>query len=287
MKPKTLTLGESQARNVYRCVSLEINPDANKRTNWEKQLAHTWGTGDRGEWSHGFCKGCGNDLGDCTGNTVEMLGETISIPVTVCTDCMDIVRTHYNGEGAIPESISLAPKWDEKCPDRLKPVILGEIRPAAIDWGAYQKALEWRTDAPKGLALMGDQGAGKTTALWALFKQLETEGINPILLGSLEMARILAEAARDIKAVTWMYRCRVLMIDDLGKEKATASVAALFWEVLNERYNRNLPIIVTSRFTGEEFEARFGEPHLGEDIRRRMNALCKPLRFTVAASVAA
>jgi hypothetical protein len=274
------TQGRVESRNVHESVGLEINIEPHRRTEWERRLTKTWGTGDRGEWSHGICKGCGTEI-DTTPTQIDVAGSQIPIPVTVCEPCMGLVRSHYATETQEAETVSKTPKWDEKCPERLMPVILGTIAPNSIDWPAYRQVKEWNVDANKGMALIGDQGSGKTTALWALFRELELVGINPILLNSVEMGRILGEAARDIKAVTWMYRCRVLMIDDLGKERASPGVASLLWEVLNERYNRNLPVIVSSRFRGDDFEKRFSEPHLGEDIRRRMNALCAPIRFTV------
>lgn len=280
-RPKP-TATRADTVNVLNATGLEINNEPQKRRAWEKQLAHTWGMGDRGEgWTHGMCKGCARDI-DPTPTVAEMFGERIELPSTVCDDCMTLVRSFYDPSGAAEvQEVSSCPKFDAKCPERLLPVVLGEIRPPRIDWQAFDKVKGWQL-GQKGLALMGEEGSGKTTALWALFRELELQGEAPVFLGSLEMARVLAEAARDIRDVSWMARCRVLIIDDLGKEKATASVAALFWEVLNERYNRNLPLIVSSRFTGDEFVARFGETHLGEDIRRRMNAICQPVRFTLS-----
>jgi DNA replication protein DnaC len=278
MKPQITSTGVVEARNVEDAVGLKIEAEPARRTHWERQLVSTWGKGNRGEWSHGICKGCIQEI-DSSPTCVAVAGSPIVIPSTVCEPCMELVRLHYSSEN-LEEIISATPKWDERCPERLKPVILNQIRPKTIDWQAFAKANDWTPAESKGMALMGDQGSGKTAALWSIFRKLEQSGTAPILLGSLEMGRILGEAARDIKAVSWMHRCKVLMIDDLGKERASPGVASLFWEVLNERYNKNLPIIVSSRFTGEEFERRFGEEHLGQDIRRRMNELCRPVKFT-------
>lgn len=277
MKSNITPIGTVEARNVEFATGLKIEMDPARRSPWERRLTQAWSSGDRGEWSYGICKGCMAEI-DSAPTCVNVAEQILEIPSTVCEDCMGLVRAHYSPQGH-DEVISATPKWDEKCPERLKPVILSQIRPKVIDWQAYTAASEWSPSELKGVALIGDQGSGKTTALWSLFRKLEQQGLNPILLGSLEMGRILGEAARDIKAVSWMHRCRVLMIDDLGKERASPAVASLFWEVLNERYNKNLPVIVSSRFTGEEFEKRFGEEHLGEDIRRRMNELCRPIKF--------
>ncbi len=276
------TCDRTDTANVFKSTALRISNEPQYRRPWEQQLAHTWGAGEKGEWIAGLCKGCARSI-DATPTTAEVLDTLIELPSTVCPECMTLVRDFYNGGlDAETPSASPTPKWDENCPDRLKPVILGEVRPPVIDWAAYDRVRAWSPEAsPKGLALIGDEGSGKTTAMWALFRELESQGLAPILLGSLEMGRVLGTAARDIRDVGWMARCRVLMIDDLGKERASPGIASLFWEVLNERYNRNLPLIVSSRFKGEDFVARFGEPYLGEDIRRRMNSLCAPVMFSL------
>lgn len=284
---KKPTCDRADTVSVYRATALRINNEPQYRRPWEQQLAHTWGDGNKGEWQQGLCKGCARGI-DASPTAAEILGQVIELPSTLCDECMGLARAFYSpdADSENQPAASQTPKWDEKCPERLKSVVLGETRPVAMDWRAFEAVTAWET-SPKGLALIGDEGSGKTSAMWALFRRLESECMAPIMLGSLEMGRILGEAARDIRDVARMARCRVLMIDDLGKERASPGVASLFWEVLNERYNRNLPLIVSSRFKGEEFVARFGEPHLGEDIRRRMNALCSPVIFRLQGSAAA
>jgi len=75
----------------------------------------------------------------------------------------------------------------------------------------------------------------------------------------------------------------VLMVDDIGKEKSTPAIAALLWEVLDKRYGRGLPIVLTTRFSGVELRGRFGEECLGDDIVRRLNELCSGVNFSLPA----
>jgi DNA replication protein DnaC len=71
------------------------------------------------------------------------------------------------------------------------------------------------------------------------------------------------------------------MIDDLGKEKSTPAMAALLWEVLDKRYGRGLPLVITTRFSGAELRQRYGEECLGDDIVRRLNELCTGVLFAL------
>lgn len=269
--------------NVSRAVGLTIDADPMKRTVWDRRLAATWGGGTRPEWKFGqpICRGCGKDI-DATPQRYEMAGQTMILPVTVCEDCMALVRSHYDTQQIEKVASSGTPTWDEKCPPRMRECILGTM-PPVVDAKALEKVRTWRPSGygAKGLALKGPSGSGKTTAYWALARELESEGRTPVTLNAIELGRILSKAARDIEEVGWLCGCSVLMIDDLGKEKSTPAMAALLWEVLDKRYGRGLPLVITTRFSGAELRQRFGEECLGDDIVRRLNELCTGVLFSL------
>ncbi len=278
MKP--LSTADIEARHVQDSTGLKVKTQPHKRTRWESRLVGTWGQGSRGEWEStlGICKGCGCEI-DTTPTRAEILGACIEIPTTVCDDCMTLVREHYDPHRRDEAEATATPKWDANCGARHKAVVLGEVRPPQINWTAYERAIAWTPAAGRGLVLTGAPGTGKTSAFWALARTLELAGHGPITLGSLELGRVLGEAGRDIRDVGWLYRCRVLMIDDLGKERASPGVASLLWEVLDKRLASNLSLILTTNFTGAELAARFGEQHLGDAIRRRISELCRQIQF--------
>lgn len=266
--------------HVYDAVGLRIEIRPDKRTRWENRLAQTWGAGTRGEWAItlGYCKGCACEI-DTTSTPMEFAGGTVEFPSTVCEDCMKLVREHYDPKRADEADATATPKWDANCPDRHKQVALGEVRPAQIDWAAFERVSGWKPESGRGLILTGAPGTGKTSALWLLARNLELAGVSPITIGSVELGRVLSEAARDIREVGWLYRCRVLLIDDLGKERASPAMAALLWEVFDRRLSAGLPVIVSTNFDGDGLAARFAEKHLGDAIRRRISELCRHVHF--------
>lgn len=290
MPQKPISTAEVESRHVQDATGLKIETLAHKRSRWETRLVGTWGQGKRGEWSSelGICKGCGCEI-DATPAVAEVLGAPIAIPTTVCDDCMILVREHYDPlrDQRAEDNATATPKWDANCGARHKAVVLGEVRPPQVDWKAYERAIAWTPADGRGLVLTGAPGTGKTSAFWALARSLEAAGHGPITLSSLELGRVLGEAGRDIRDVGWLYRCRVLMVDDLGKERASPGVASLLWEVLDKRLASNLPVILTTNFTGAELAARFGEQHLGDAIRRRISELCRQIRFAAEDAKAA
>jgi len=290
MKPKPLTIEEVEARHVYDSCGLTIETNAFKRTPLEKKLVTTWGGGLRGEWSAeaGLCKVCACEI-DASPTVLQFGGSEIAMPSTVCPSCMVMVRESYDPyrDTRQEADATATPKWDANCPARHKQVVLGEVKPDRIDWSAYNRAIQWTPSDGRGLILMGAPGTGKTSAFWAISRALEAGGHSPITLGSLELGRALAEAAKDIREVGWLYRCRVLMVDDLGKERASPGVAALLWEVLDRRLSANLPCIFTTNFDGPGLAARFSEAHLGDAVRRRISELCRRAQFGAVVEQAA
>jgi hypothetical protein len=276
------TTAGAEARNVLRLTGLDCDENPRHRSRWEIRLANTWGNGTRAEWDFGqpVCRGCAKSI-DATPTRLQMFDAEIELPVTVCGDCMELVRLHYSPDSQPQNSASATPKWDEACPQRMREAIFGQL-PANVDAQAYHRVKAWRPGG-KGVAMKGPSGSGKTTAYWALARALELDGCAPVTLNAVELGRILSKAARDIEQVDWLCGCSVLMIDDLGKEKSTPAMAALLWEVLDKRYGRGLPVVLSTRFSSDELRSRFGEECLGDDIIRRLNELCTGVTFQLPA----
>ena len=292
--PQLLTLGMVEARNVERATGLQISVEPRRRSRLHLRLAATWGPGQRPAWQpgQGLCKVCGKGFCEPGEDSVHvtLFGEPMTFQTSVCGDaqedansCAALAAEHY-GTGAAPEDqdVSLTPKWDELCPPRFKSAIALEPLAPTVDAAQFARVRAWRpSEGGKGLYILGDSGSGKTTAFWALAADLERTRTTPVVLTSLELSRVLQEAARDIRDVAWLTRCRVLMVDDLGKERATPAASALFWEVLDRRYGLGLPCIFTSRFGSRELAERFGEASIGQDIIRRLFDVCDGIRFAI------
>ena len=284
---KTNSLGAIEARNVYRCVSIIVPNEPHKRDPWERQLVKAWGSQEAVEWDASLmrCKGCGCHL-DTTPTTLRAFGADVPMPVTVCDECMELVRDHYD-HGHKPQEVTATPEWDQHCPPRFQDAVLAEELPSKVDRAGYDRVMRWADDPStvRGPLMSGKPGTGKTTTFWALARKLEQAGHSPKCLSSVELGRILSTAAKDVREVSWLYNSRVLMVDDLGKEKLTPAVASLLWEVLDRRYGLGHPLVVTTQFSGQQMESRFGEEHLGQSIRRRLNEVCFQVQFNQPATV--
>jgi hypothetical protein len=281
----TYSLDTIQADSTNRALDLLASPsvipaDARKRHPWQSRQVQTYGSGK--PWEPGTCKGCGRPIAEHQAPPITAGGIAYEALVTVCDDCAELCASYYEPAKAKGHAgpVTLTPWWDEHCPPMYRDILAGEL-PPAIDLRAFERVAAWRPDHYKGLLLLGDSGSGKTTSEWALAKALEREGCKPVLLSSVELARALSTSAHELRRNSWLTGCRVLIVDDLGKEKLTESVASLLWELIDVRLSHRRPLIVSTRYHGEAFVARFGDKGglLGHDIRRRLSDACNRVGF--------
>lgn len=165
--------------------------------------------------------------------------------------------------------------------------INGDAVNAVRDW---LDSLDKNLDEGHGLWLMGDTGTGKTTLAMLVSKETLKAGHSvaiysmPKLLARIR-ATFDASAGEESYAELFERLCDVdlLHIDDVGAEKQTEWVLEQLYALVNERYEREKPMVITTNLSHEQLEAQIGErtvsrlveicgealPLLGDDARLR------------------
>lgn len=141
------------------------------------------------------------------------------------------------------------------------------------------RILQW-TPNPKGLAIIGSTGAGKTRAITCLLKKLIsidlvgiTSSLKVFYAGELERAIInsFKKTSEYDVLMRQLENCGLLIIDDLGKEKFTERYEISIFQIFEKRFANLKPIIFTTNYRGEEFKARFSDMANYEPFSRRVN----------------
>ena len=105
----------------------------------------------------------------------------------------------------------------------------------------------------------------------------------PVFINSVKLTRLMSQKAKEMAGPhSFLCNCRVLIIDDFGKEKMTAAAASMLWELIDWRYHHFKPTIYTSKFDSKKIVERFKDSSsdsLGFDICRRIAATCEPVKF--------
>jgi len=149
-------------------------------------------------------------------------------------------------------------------PQRYAGCTFENYQPRANPDKPMEAAIEW-ADAPltdRGLFLMGEPGSGKTHLMAAaLSRRLWRDGtpgmrfVNvPMFLDTIRDA----QKYTDSRAVDLYQFCRdeasVVVLDDFGKERATDWAAERLYVLIESRYGKMLPTLVTSNRTLDELE---------------------------------
>jgi DNA replication protein DnaC len=155
---------------------------------------------------------------------------------------------------------------------------------------AFTEGIEENLDAGRGLWLMGDVGTGKTT-LAMIVSKAAVEAGRTVAVYSLPrlLARIRrtydAEAGEDsyLEFFRRLTSVDLLHIDDLGAEKSSDWVLEQLYAIVDERYEAERAMVVTTNLDQSSLEEQIGPrtvsrlveicgdplPLFGEDLRYR------------------
>lgn len=125
-----------------------------------------------------------------------------------------------------------------------------------------------------GLLLSGAQGTGKTYAAACIANELTSRQI-PVLMASVPRLTAFGEADT---VCNRLRSVRLLILDDLGAERATDTSIEAVYRVVDAWYNLSRPLVVTTNWTMRELanpsDARYAR------ICDRLVGMCQvPLRF--------
>jgi DNA replication protein DnaC len=178
---------------------------------------------------------------------------------------------------------------------------LGFDRPPITDLDAtvvgvvreYVDELEANLEAGRGLWLMGDVGTGKTSLAMLVSKAALEQGRSVAIYS---LPRLLARIRRTYDAdageqsyLEFFHRLTavdLLHVDDLGAEKRTDWVLEQLYALIDERYEAQRSVVVTTNLDQASLEQQIGArtvsrlveicgdplPLFGEDLRYRVEA---------------
>jgi len=128
-----------------------------------------------------------------------------------------------------------------------------------------EKAARWLTTPGKPwLFLSGNVGTGKSTLMWAIMQTLRYHDVSCSMFRASDFPVLFFEnieqTERQIMQGHW---CHVLLLDDIGVDsveyKEYGNIIRPFVKIIEERYNRQLPLVVSTNLSGEEIRTTYGE----------------------------
>lgn len=127
----------------------------------------------------------------------------------------------------------------------------------------------------RGLIIEGPIGSGKSYLLGCIANSLIDKGIHfryivySDLLQKIRSSYNQSNPESDEKQIlSTVQNIPVLLIDDLGTEKATEFAASTLYQIIDRRYREEKPIIVSTNYSIQNLKNRF--PIMGERIFQRL-----------------
>jgi DNA replication protein DnaC len=127
---------------------------------------------------------------------------------------------------------------------------------------AYKRALAYAQQPQGWLILKGNYGCGKTHLAAAIANYQLEHGLPVLFVVVPDLLDHLRAAFSPDSAVTFDRRFEtvrtapLLILDDLGSQSSTAWAQEKLYQILNYRYNAQLPTVITTNCELEELDAR-------------------------------
>lgn len=156
---------------------------------------------------------------------------------------------------------------------------------------AYEMAKKYSDEFEKykkqglGLIFTGSYGTGKTHLAASICHELIKQGFQPIfgtMITLLEKIKATYDdeyAKENEEQVINKYtRCDLLIIDDLGKERPTEWAVEKLYYVINTRYEKCMPVVITTNYTTDKLINRLtvkDNIETAEAIVSRIYEMCR------------
>jgi DNA replication protein DnaC len=221
----------------------------------------------------GICNGSGWVLGD----------DDVAHPCACRSE--RIRRAHASGIGSgIPKRfrrLLQEASFDRNPVRELDPYVVDDTR-------RFVRKIEENVRAGRGRWYFGDTGTGKTLLAMLISKAALDQGLSVAIYSVPHLLAEIQETYEDDSARSYMdlfrrlSRVDLLHLDDLGTERRTDWVLEQLYSIVNERWQEERSVVVTTNLPHDELREQIGErtvsrlfgicgeprPVMGADLRR-------------------
>ncbi len=131
----------------------------------------------------------------------------------------------------------------------------------------------------QGLFLWGNVGTGKSFAAACIANYLLSNKISVIMTSFVKILEIIQNAGeRENEMIERLNSVKLVIFDDLGAERNTDYALEKVYNIIDTRYRKNLPMILTSNLSMEDMKDETDIRY--KRIFDRIFEVCYPIQFT-------
>ena len=143
----------------------------------------------------------------------------------------------------------------------------------------YAEAFDEMVSKNQGLIFWGSVGTGKSFAAACIANHLLNRGIPVMMTSLVELLKLIQDGeARESDIIARMNSAKLVIFDDLGAERNTDYALEKIYNIIDSRYRRKLPMLLTTNLTIDEMKEE--EDRRYSRIYDRIFETCYSKQFT-------
>jgi hypothetical protein len=190
---------------------------------------------------------------------------------TLCDECTNNYDMHVELERQKARQCAQDAAWREICPE-----LYQHTDPTQLTPKIKEIVDGWKLGS-KAPAFIGRAGTRKTRAAFLILHRMHFDGVKVAAISSTRFAKYCADQFEDDphkraiarKGMECVRRARLILLDDLGKQKMSDRAELELYDLLEHRTSNMLPTMWTANSAGTELLQMFSVDR-GEAIIRRL-----------------
>ena len=142
----------------------------------------------------------------------------------------------------------------------------------------YADQFQKMVDNNQGLLFWGGVGTGKSFAAACIANELLEDGVPVVMTSFVKLLEAIQEGGHEETILSNLNSAKLVIFDDLGAERGTDYSLEKVYNIVDSRYRKKLPMILTTNLTindmKNEADIRYGR------IYDRIFEVCYPMQFT-------
>ena len=143
----------------------------------------------------------------------------------------------------------------------------------------YAEKFDLMLEKNQGLLFWGDVGTGKSFAAACIANYLLERKIPVIMTSFVKLLEVIQASREEEPAIlNRLGYAKLVVFDDLGAERGTDYALEKVYNIIDSRYRKSLPMILTTNLTIEEMKRDMDTRY--SRIYDRIFEICYPMQFT-------